>query len=156
MILNNLPKRKNRKMPKNRLGRGYASYGGHTTVRGQKGQKSRTGHKSLLFFEGGNVPLYRRLPKLRGFKRSWKEVNQVINVSYLDKNFEDGAIVSLETLKEKKVIKKKMDNVKILGDGELEKSLTIKGLDISKSAKKKVEDAGGKVVIKEEDSKEQK
>ncbi|MBU1119898.1 50S ribosomal protein L15, partial [Patescibacteria group bacterium] len=90
-----------------RIGRGYGSgVGGHTVGRGSKGQKSRTGHKSLVFFEGGNVAFFRRMPKYKGFNQSRKIENDAVNVNTLEKEFKAGEVVSVDTLKEKGIIKK--------------------------------------------------
>jgi len=139
-MLNNL-KRNNRIKSKKRLGRGYGSgKGGHTVGRGQKGQKSRAGHKSLIMFEGGNVPFFRRMPKYRGQKNKVlnNEEFEVVNVSALDKAFKSGEIVNKQSLAEKKLIKKGSKLVKILGSGELTKKLTVQGIKLSSSAKEKV------------------
>jgi large subunit ribosomal protein L15 len=144
MYLENIAKRKNRTKKAKRLGRGYGSgVGGHTVGRGQKGQKSRTGHKSTIGFEGGNVPFFRRMPKYRGFKKSDKVKAQVVNMEDLQKNFKSKETVTFEALKEKGLVRAKPEYVKILGDGELKKSLTIENIKVSGSAKEKIEKAGG-------------
>ena len=98
MKLNSIPKRKNRVMPGKRIGRGYGSgVGGHTVGRGTKGQKSRAGHKSTRFFEGGNVPFFRRMPKYKGFNQPQKVEAQAVNLEVLDKEFKDGDLVNLES-----------------------------------------------------------
>ena len=126
MYLESIPVRKNRKKNSKRLGRGYGSgVGGHTSTRGSKGQKSRSGHKSLVFFEGGNVPFFRRMPKFAGFKRSKKVEATAINLGVIEKNFKDGDTVSLETLKKKALIAQGTISVKILGDGDITKKITI-------------------------------
>ena len=141
-----VPARKNRQRSKVRVGRGYGSrLGGHVAGRGMKGQKSRSGHKSMVMFEGGNVPFYRRMPKYRGFKRPNKIEYVAINVSVLDELFDDGATVSLETIKKTGRIPKRAQYVKILGFGDIKKKLTVDGLLISQSAKEKIEKAGGQV-----------
>jgi large subunit ribosomal protein L15 len=146
MKLEQIPKRINRKGQDKRLGRGMGSgVGGHTVGRGTKGQKSRSGHKSMALFEGGNLPFYKKTPKYRGFKSLNKVKFQPVNISELEKNFKPGDEVSLESLTKKNLVRKKQTNIKILGYGELKKKLVIKGLKISESAKKIVEDAGGKV-----------
>lgn len=137
MKLHELPRRKKRKMPKNRIGRDYTR-GGHTVGRGTKGQKSRTGHKSMVMFEGGNVPFFRKVPKYRGFKRVQKIKVQSMNVSVLDKYYKQDEVVSIETLREKGLIRKRTVAVKILGFGELTKKLAIEGIPLSESAKQKV------------------
>ena len=134
-------KRNNTIKSKKRLGRGYGSgKGGHTVGRGQKGQKSRSGHKSLIMFEGGNVPLFRRMPKYRGQKNIVlnKTENEVVNVGALDKAFKEGETVDKKALKSRKLIKAGSKNVKILGFGDLTKKLTIQTIKVSDSAKKKI------------------
>ncbi len=144
MYLESIPKRKNRKASGKRLGRGYGSgVGGHTSTRGTKGQKSRSGHKSLVFFEGGNVPFFRRMPKFAGFKRINKIEATAINLDILEKNFKDTETVSMETLKKKALIAQRTTSVKILGDGNLTKKITIENLPTSQSAKEKIQKAGG-------------
>ena len=146
MYLENIPKRKNRKMKSKRLGRGYGSgVGGHTSTRGTKGQKSRAGHKSLVFFEGGNVPFYRRMPKFAGFNKADKVETTVINLDIVEKNFKNGETVSIDTLKKKALIAQKAVKVKILGDGKLTKKITVEGLPASENAKEKILKAGGAI-----------
>lgn len=146
MHLESIPKRKNRKMPSKRIGRGYGSgVGGHTSTRGSKGQKSRTGHKSLVGFEGGNVPFFRRMPKKNGFNKPEKIEATAINIEILNDNYKNGEVVSLETLKEKALIAKKTTSVKILGSGNIDKKLSIEGIPASESAKEKVVKAGGSI-----------
>ncbi len=123
-----------------RRGRGHGSGNGKTAGKGHKGQKARSG-APRPGFEGGQMPLYRRLPK-RGFKnRNTKEIVG-INVSVLDR-FEDGAVVSVDTLVESRIVKNPRDGVKILGNGELTKKLTVKANAFSEGAKAKIEAAGG-------------
>lgn len=146
MYLENIPKRNNRKNAGKRLGRGYGSgVGGHTSTRGTKGQKSRSGHKSLVFFEGGNVPFYRRMPKYKGFNKSDKVVSTAINLNILEKNFKAGETVSLEVLKEKGLISKTCKAVKILSYGDLTKKFTVSGIPTSESAREKIEKVGGSI-----------
>ncbi len=123
-----------------RRGRGHGSGNGKTAGKGHKGQKARSG-APRIGFEGGQMPLYRRLPK-RGFtNRNTKEII-AINVSALEK-FENGAVVTIESLLENGVISKAADGVKILGNGELTKKLTVQVSAFSESAKAKIEAAGG-------------
>jgi large subunit ribosomal protein L15 len=146
MYLENIPRRNNRTMKAKRLGRGYGSgVGGHTVGRGSKGQKSRTGHKSLISFEGGNVPFFRRMPKYRGFNQSRKIEVAAVNVDILEKNFEEGNDVTVEALKEKGIVKKNAQSVKILGKGEIKKKVNVVGIAVSSSAKEKIEKAGGSI-----------
>ena len=128
-----------------RVGRGHGSGNGKTAGRGQKGQKSRSGGKVRVGFEGGQMPLYRRLPK-RGFtNRNSKEII-AINVDVLNR-FEDGAEVTVESLLASSAISKAGDGVKILGNGELTKKLTVKVNAVSETAKSKIEAAGGTVEL---------
>lgn len=145
MELEKVPRRKNRVMPSKRLGRGYGSgVGGHTVGRGQKGQKSRSGHKSTVFFEGGNRPFFSRVPKFPGFKKRAQEY-AAVNLSNLEESFKEGETVNLKTLIEKGLVRKKITLVKILGNGEIKKKLNIEGLPLSASAKEKLAKAGGSV-----------
>ncbi len=146
MYLENIPKRRNQTKKAKRLGRGYGSgVGGHTVGRGTKGQKSRSGHKSLVAFEGGNVPFFRRIHKLKGFKSRSKINTQVMNVETISEKFKSGETVTLEKLKERGFVKKNAQEVKVLGKGEITKKITVEGLRISPSAKEKIEKAGGSV-----------
>ncbi|MDX9739382.1 MAG: 50S ribosomal protein L15 [Candidatus Dojkabacteria bacterium] len=146
MYLENIPKRKKRVGKAKRIGRGYGSgVGGHTSTRGMKGQKSRAGHKSLLFFEGGNVPFFRRMPKSRGFNKPNKIEATAINLNTLEENFKAGELVTVESLKEKALIAQKTVSVKILGSGEISKKIVIEGIPASQTAKEKVEKAGGTI-----------
>ena len=133
--------RKNRK----RVGRGNGSGYGKTSGRGMNGAKSRAGKQKRAGFEGGQTPLYMRLPKLPGFKN----VNHVeylpVNVSRLEEKFEAGETVDKAALAAKGIIKHETDLVKVLGDGDLTKALTVKVDKVSASAAKKIEAAGGKV-----------
>ncbi len=124
-----------------RRGRGHGSGNGKTAGKGHKGQKARSGGSIRLGFEGGQMPLYRRLPK-RGFKNRNTQDIVGINVSYLER-FEDGATVTVETLIESGIIKNPRDGVKILGNGELTKKLNVKANAFSASAKEKIEALGG-------------
>jgi large subunit ribosomal protein L15 len=128
-----------------RLGRGTATGQGKTAGRGMNGQKSRSGGGVRPGFEGGQMPLYRRLPK-RGFTNIFGTIYAEINVEDLNK-FEDGAEVTPEMLKSEGILKKQLDGVKILGNGDLAKKLTVKAHKFSKSAVEKIEAAGGKVEV---------
>lgn len=132
---------KNRK----RLGRGTATGQGKTAGRGMNGQKSRSGGGVRPGFEGGQMPLYRRLPK-RGFTNIFGTQYAEINIEVLNK-FEDGAEITPELLKSEGIIKKQLDGVKVLGNGELSKKLTVKAHKFSKSAVEKIEAAGGKAEV---------
>lgn len=133
--------RKNRK----RVGRGNGSGHGSTAGRGDKGQNSRAGGGKGPGFEGGQNPMHMRLPKLPGFKNRNRVEYSVVNVSRLEELFVDGDIVSSESLVEKGVIKSAGELVKILGDGEISKKLTVQVDKVSVPAKAKIEAAGGTV-----------
>ena len=129
-----------------RKGRGNASGLGGECGRGHKGQKSRSGYKSRPGFEGGQMPLYKRIPKKRGIQRVNKLEYQAINLSTLEKVFSEGDTVTPEALYEKGLIKKK-ESYKILSMGELKKKLTIKTFKISKNAIKKLEKSSSTHII---------
>lgn len=136
--LNALPEAKKIK----RVGRGPGSGMGKTSTRGEKGQKARSGVSIKPWFQGGQSPLYRRLPK-RGFNNANFTVRYaIINLNDLNR-FNDGDIVSLELLKELGIIKKELSGLKVLGNGNLEKKLTVKAHRFSSSAVSKIESAGG-------------
>ena len=128
-----------------RKGRGPGSGLGKTAGRGQKGQKSRSGGGVRPGFEGGQMPLTRRLPK-RGFTNIFAKVYNEVNLVQLDV-FEQDTVVTPELLKEKGIISKEKDGVKILGNGELSKKLVIKAHKFSKAAQEKIESAGGKAEV---------
>jgi len=128
-----------------RVGRGPGSGVGKTCGRGHKGQKSRSGYSRRYGFEGGQMPLIRRIPK-RGFTNIFKKEYKVVNLDVLDR-FESGSVVNPSVLYEKKIIKGKNSLVKILGNEELTKSLVVEAHKFSKSAKAKIEDAGGTVKV---------
>ena len=125
-----------------RKGRGPGSGNGKTAGKGHKGQNARSGGGVRPGFEGGQLPLYRKLPK-RGFKNRFAVNYAIVNVADLNK-FENGAVVDLEALKAAKLVRKELDGVKILGNGELTKKLTVKATVFSATAKEKIEAAGGK------------
>ncbi|ADA67413.1 ribosomal protein L15 [Thermotoga petrophila RKU-10] len=129
-----------------RVGRGPGSGHGKTSGRGHKGQKARGSGKVHIWFEGGQTPLHRRLPK-RGFNNINKKVYAVVNVKVLEERFEANEEVTPEKLIERKIIKDLKDGVKILGDGELTKPLVVKAHAFSKSAVEKIESAGGKAEV---------
>ena len=133
-----------KKAPK-RIGRGTGSGLGRNAGKGEKGQNARSGGGVRPGFEGGQMPLYRRLPK-RGFKNPFSKEFVCINLDRLN-IFENGTEITPEILLERRVISKVLDGVKILGNGTLEKSVTVKGCKFSKSAKEKIEAAGGKVEV---------
>jgi len=147
MQLNNLTKINKKKI---RVGRGIGSGKGKTSSRGHKGQKSRSG-VAIKSFEGGQMPLYRRLPK-RGFKSLNKNITAILNLSkiqtIIDKSKNDiKNSLDLKILKEKKLVNKKFKKLKILGTGEIKKSLEISAHFASKQALSKIEKAGGKISI---------
>lgn len=133
-----------KKAPK-RVGRGTGSGLGRNAGKGEKGQKSRSGGGVRPGFEGGQMPLYRRLPK-RGFKNIFAKEFSEINVDRLN-IFEDGTVVTPELLFERGVVGKAKDGVKVLGNGELQKKLTVKATKFSKTAAEKIEAAGGKAEV---------
>ena len=129
-----------------RKGRGAGSGNGKTAGKGHKGQNARSGGGVRPGFEGGQLPLYRKLPK-RGFNnKRFATVYAIVNVEALNV-FEDGAVVDLEALMAKKIVRKANDGLKILGGGELTKKLTVKASVFSATAKEKIEAAGGKIEV---------
>lgn len=126
---------------RNRVGRGIGSGNGKTSGRGQKGQKARSGGGVRPGFEGGQNPLFRRIPK-RGFNNVNRKDYAIVNLSDLNK-FEDGAIVTPVALREAKIIKKELSGVKVLATGTVEKKLTVQAHKFSSSAKEAIEAAGG-------------
>ena len=146
MKLHELERNTAAKHVRKRVGRGMGSGLGKTSGRGEKGQKARSGVSIPATFEGGQLPLYRRLPK-RGFSNSdFKVRYATINVSDLNK-FEDGTVVTPELLKEVGMFKNQLDGVKVLGNGECTKKLTVKAHKFSKSAVEKLESAGSKIEV---------
>ena len=139
------------------LGRGYSNGKGGKAARGDNGAKSRSGYRRKYGFEGGQMPLIRRMPK-RGFSNyPFKKNYEVVNLHTLEKKYNESETVNNDTLKKKNIIKKKEANIKILGSGELNKKLTIgKELSLSKSAKDKIVSAGGTIETPDEDKKENK
>lgn len=129
-----------------RVGRGAGSGNGKTAGKGHKGQKARSGGGVRIGFEGGQMPLQRRIPK-RGFVNIFATRYCVVNVSDLNEKFEENATVDIQALKEAGLVKKEFDGVKILGNGEISKKLTIKAAAFSESAKAKIEKAGGKAEV---------
>ena len=146
MKLENLPKSKETKATK-RVGRGPGSGMGKTSTRGQKGQFARSGSGISAWFQGGQSPLYRRIPN-RGFNNARFETKYAtINLDVINKYFNDGDVVSPEVLKERGIIKKQLCGVKVLGNGNLEKKVTVKANRFSSKAVTKIEDAGGKAEV---------
>lgn len=141
MELNNLKPKKGSKHAKKRVGRGPGSGQGKTAGRGEKGQKSRSGFSRMLGFEGGQMPLHRRLPK-RGFTNIFKRTHAVVNLADLEQ-FENGMTVDEAALRKAGLVKGRNDGIKILGTGKLTKKLTVHAAKFSESAKKQIEAAGG-------------
>lgn len=145
MRLDELQPAEGSKFAPKRVGRGIGSGTGKTSGKGHKGQNARSGGGVRPGFEGGQMPLYRRLPK-RGFKNIFAKQYVTINVEALDK-LEDGTEVTAQVLKENGIISKTLDGVKILGRGEVTKKFTVKVAKLSASAKEKIEKAGGKAEV---------
>ena len=129
-----------------RIGRGHGSGNGKTAGKGHKGQKARSGGSIRPGFEGGQMPLQRRLPK-RGFNNIFAKEYAAVNISELEKRFESGAVIDAAALIESGAIKDAKDGVKILGNGELTKSLTVKAAKFTAAAQEKIEKAGGKAEV---------
>ncbi len=129
-----------------RVGRGAGSGNGKTAGKGHKGQNARSGGGVRPGFQGGQLPLYRKLPK-RGFHNKFGVTYAIVNVDDLNKKFEDGATVDAEALLESGIISKVCDGVKVLGRGEITKKLTVKAAVFSETAKGKIEAAGGKTEV---------
>ncbi|MBD5432220.1 MAG: 50S ribosomal protein L15 [Lactobacillus sp.] len=145
MKLNELKPNEGARRNKKRVGRGTSSGYGKTAGRGQKGQLARTGGKTRLGFEGGQMPLFRRMPK-RGFNNVNRKEYAIINLTDLNK-FEDGSEVTIDSLKSAGLVKKELDGVKLLANGEVKVKLTVKVNKVSEAAKKAVEAAGGTVEV---------
>ena len=128
-----------------RIGRGHGSGWGKTAGKGHKGQKARAGKGMRVGFEGGQMPLQRRIPK-RGFNNIFAKTVVAVNVGTLNK-FEDGAVVDIAALVEKGIVKNSFDSVKILSNGTITKKLTVKASAFSEGAKAKIEAAGGKTEV---------
>src|SRR5688572_19149863 len=141
MELNNLKPKKSARHAKKRVGRGPGSGHGKTAGRGEKGQKSRSGFSRQMGFEGGQMPLHRRIPK-RGFTNIFKREYAVVNLSDLDR-FDNGATIDEAALRSAGLVKGRYDGIKILGNGKLSKKLTVHAAKFSESAKKQIEEAGG-------------
>lgn len=134
------------KTVRKRVGRGIGSGLGKTAGKGHKGQKARSGGKIRRGFEGGQTPLYRRIPK-RGFNNIFTIEYATVNVSDLEV-FDNGTVVTIETLLKEGIIKKELSGLKVLGNGNLTKKLTVEAKKFSSSAKEKIEAAGGKIEVK--------
>jgi large subunit ribosomal protein L15 len=131
---------------KRRVGRGPGSGHGKTSTRGSKGQGSRAGYSSLRVFEGGQMPLVRRIPK-RGFNNRWAETVAIVNLDVLERQFASGDDVNPETLKSREIVRGGFDQLKVLGTGELTKKLKVAAHRFSQAAREKIEKAGGEVVV---------
>jgi len=134
------------KKERKRIGRGPASGQGKTAGKGHKGQKARAGRGMRAGFEGGQMPLQRRIPK-RGFVNIFGTEYTIVNVAALEERFENGAVIDLEALVNVGLVTKVLDGVKILGNGDLTKNFTVKANAFSESAKQKIEAAGGKAEV---------
>ena len=146
MKLNELQRNIGATHARKRIGRGPGSGLGKTSGKGQKGQKARSGASINPVFEGGQLPLYRRIPK-RGFTNAkFKTVYAVINLTDLNR-FEDGTVVTPALLKDTGIVKKQLDGVKVLGNGKLEKKITIQANKFSTSALEKIKEAGSKAEV---------
>ncbi len=131
---------------RNRVGRGIGSGNGKTAGKGHKGQKARTGGKIRRGFEGGQTPLYRRIPK-RGFNNVFSIEYATINVSDLER-FENGTVVNMELLLNEGIVRRELSGLKVLGNGNLTKKLTVEAKKFSNAAKEKIEAVGGKIEVK--------
>ena len=129
-----------------RIGRGAGSGQGKTAGKGHKGQKARAGRGMRPGFEGGQMPLQRRVPK-RGFNNIFRTEMAIVNIAALEANYDAGAVVTIDSLIEKGLVKKVLDGVKVLGHGDLSKALTVQANAFSESAKQKIEAAGGKIEV---------
>jgi large subunit ribosomal protein L15 len=145
MKLNELRPAEGSKRASKRIGRGTGSGWGKSAGKGQDGQNSRSGGGVRLGFEGGQMPLYRRLPK-RGFNNIFAKKYSIISIDRLNV-FEDGTEVTPELLLEKRIVRKLNDGIKVLSNGNLEKKLTVKAMKFSKAAIEKIEAAGGKAEV---------
>ena len=129
-----------------RVGRGHGSGNGKTAGKGHKGQNARSGGGVRIGFEGGQMPLTRRIPK-RGFNNIFATEYTVVNVADLEARFENGAVIDTDALIDAGLVTKVLDGVKVLGNGEVTKSFTVKAAKFSESAKAKIESAGGKAEV---------
>ena len=141
MKLNDLKATEGARSTKKRIGRGLGSGNGKTSGKGQKGQNSRSGGGVAIGFEGGQTPFFKRMPK-RGFTNFTRKEYAIVNVEDLNK-FEEGVTVDFAAVKAAGLVKKELDGLKVLGNGKLEKKLTVKAAKFSASAKKAIEEAGG-------------
>lgn len=145
MKLNELKATDGARFTSKRIGRGLGSGNGKTSGKGHKGQNARSGGGVAIGFEGGQTPLFKRTP-MRGFTNYTRKEYAIINVCDLN-YFEDGAVVNFEILKDAGLLKKELDGLKVLGDGKLEKKLTVQAKKFTKSAEKAIVEAGGKAEV---------
>lgn len=146
MNLNEVHRGIQKNKPRKRIGRGPGSGHGKTSGRGEKGQKSRSGYSRNPIFQGGTMPLVRRVPK-RGFNNRYALNIATVNIDQLDQVFENGEEVTLESLRAKSLAQHRHDELKILGRGELSKKLKVAAHRFSQGAREKIEKAGGEVVV---------
>ena len=145
MQLHDVKPRPGAKTRRKRIGCGESSGHGKTSGKGNKGQMARAGRGIRPGFEGGQMPMHRRLPK-KGFNnKQFKDVFEVVNVGKLNESFEDGAVVTEAALREAGLVSRNCDFVKILGSGDLARKLTVQGAQVSASAREKIEKAGGSI-----------
>jgi len=144
-MLNRLKAPRGAVKKRTRVGRGEGSGLGKTSGKGHKGQKARTGGSTKLGYEGGQTPLHRRLPK-RGFTNKFKKIYNIVNIERLS-SFNKGDVVDRDALLKKGIVKNIKNGIKILGDGEIKASLTVKADKFTDVARKKIEAAGGKVEV---------
>ncbi len=146
MKLHELSQEPGSKKTRKRVGRGMSSGQGKTSGKGHKGQKARAGRGPRPGFEGGQMPLQRRVPK-RGFVNIFSKDIAIVNIAAIEDTFEDGAIVDIAALIKTGLIKKSLDGVKVLGNGDITKKLTVQVNAFSDTAKQKIEAAGGKAEV---------
>jgi large subunit ribosomal protein L15 len=146
MNLNDVHRGIQKNKSRKRVGRGPGSGHGKTAARGSKGQGSRSGSSVSPVFEGGQMPIVRRIPK-RGFNNKWADTVAIVNLGVVDRNFQVGEEVTPDTLRAKRIVRGQFDAVKVLGNGELTKSLSISAHHFSRSALEKIEKAGAKAVV---------
>ena len=145
MQLQDVKPRPGAKKRRKRIGCGESSGHGKTSGKGNKGQMARAGRGIRPGFEGGQMPMHRRLPK-KGFNnKQFKDVFEVVNVGKLNESFEDGAVITEAALREAGLVSRNCDFVKILGSGDLARKLTVQGAQVSASAREKIEKAGGSI-----------
>lgn len=145
MKLNEMKATEGARSTKKRIGRGLGSGNGKTAGKGQKGQNSRSGGGVAIGFEGGQTPFFKRMPK-RGFTNFTRKEYAIVNVEDLNK-FDDGVVVDFAAVKAAGLVKKELDGLKVLGNGKLEKKLTVKAAKFSASAEKAIEEAGGSAEV---------